>query len=58
MINFYFKYKLNRKINLMVGRIKVKIFCLRNKQYEADAGNLNNIINAFNSSDNKRVFAI
>ena len=25
MINLYFKYKLNRKINLMVGRIKVKM---------------------------------
>ena len=24
MINVYFKYKLNRNINLMVGRIKVK----------------------------------
>ena len=25
MINLYFKYKLNRKINLMVGTIKVKM---------------------------------
>ena len=39
-----------------------KIFCLCNKQYETDdeevAGNLNNIINDFDSRDNQHVFAI
>ena len=39
-----------------------KIFCLCNKQYEADdeevAGNLNDIISDFDSSENKCVSAI
>ena len=39
-----------------------KIFFLRNKQYEADdeevAGNLNDVINDFDTSDNERVSAI